>query len=65
MRLLNDTSQICGTYFIRNGKEWGEGQIEGERERERTDKVWEVECSVEGVAACVINLTVGQVFMRA
>jgi hypothetical protein len=34
MRLFNDTSQMHDTSFIRNRKEWGEGQIEGERERE-------------------------------
>jgi hypothetical protein len=60
MHLLNDTSQICGTYFIRNGKEWGEGQIEGANRKRVRGGVCE-----ERVAAWVINLTVGQVFMRA
>jgi hypothetical protein len=35
MRLLNDASQVHDTYFIQNGKEWGESKTEGERERER------------------------------
>ncbi len=35
------------------------------RERERADRVWEVECSRERVAVCIINLIVGQVFIRA
>jgi hypothetical protein len=28
--LLNDTSQMCDTSFIQNGKEWGEGKIKSE-----------------------------------
>ncbi len=34
MRLFNNTSQRLDTSFVLNGKEWGDGQIEGERERE-------------------------------
>ncbi len=34
-RLLNDTSQVHDTSFIRNRKKWGKSKIEGERERER------------------------------
>ncbi len=33
MCLLNDASQMHDTFFIRNGKEWGESKTEG---RERT-----------------------------
>ncbi len=32
MCLLNDTSQMHDISFIPNGKEWGEGKIERERE---------------------------------
>jgi hypothetical protein len=49
------------TYFILNRKKRGEGKLE----RERTDRVWEVECSRERVAVGVISLIVGQVFIRA
>ena len=35
MLLLNDASQVDNTSFIWNGKEWGEGQIERERKRNR------------------------------
>jgi hypothetical protein len=35
MRLLNDASQKHDTSFILNGKEWGVGKAEGERERKR------------------------------
>ncbi len=35
MRLFNDTSQMYDTSFIQNGKEWGVGQIEREREKEK------------------------------
>jgi hypothetical protein len=35
MRLLNDASQKHDTSFILNGKEWGVGKTEGEREREK------------------------------
>jgi hypothetical protein len=38
MHLLNDHFKISGTSFILNGKEWGEGKIEGERGRERTGR---------------------------
>ncbi len=34
MLLLNDHFKISATSFILNGKEWGEGKIEGEREKE-------------------------------
>jgi hypothetical protein len=48
------------TSFICNGKEWGVGKSEGEREREIVrGGVW-----VERVTAWVINLTIGGVFMR-
>ncbi len=43
---------------IINRKEWGVGRSEGERERVRCG-AW-----VERVTVCVINLTIGQVFMR-
>jgi hypothetical protein len=45
-----------GTSFILNRKKWGVGQTDGEKVRCR---VWVIR-----VAAWVINLTVGQVFMR-
>ncbi len=35
MHLLNDASQKHDTSFILNGKEWGVGKREGEREKER------------------------------
>jgi hypothetical protein len=35
MRLLNDAPQKHDTSFILNGKEWGVGKTEGEREKER------------------------------
>jgi hypothetical protein len=38
MCLLNVTSQMHDTSFIRNKMEWGESKIEGERERERMEK---------------------------
>jgi hypothetical protein len=38
MRLFNDASQKHDTSFILNGKEWGAGQTDGERERERENK---------------------------
>jgi hypothetical protein len=44
-----------------NGKEWGEGQIEGERDKE--SKQLKSERWI--VAASILNLTVVQVFMRA
>ncbi len=34
MRLLNDASQKHDTSFILNGKEWGVGKTERERERD-------------------------------
>jgi hypothetical protein len=55
---LHDTS------FIWYGKKWVKSKTEGEREREGTCKESEVECGRERVAAWVISLTVGQVFMR-
>jgi hypothetical protein len=36
MYLLNDASKMHTTSFIPNGKGWGEGKTE--RERERTDE---------------------------
>jgi hypothetical protein len=36
--LLNNTFEIRDTSFMLNGKEWGEGKIEREREREQTNK---------------------------
>jgi hypothetical protein len=39
-------------------------QSEGEKERENREE-WEVECGRERVAAWIINLTVGQVYMMA
>jgi len=36
--LFNDASQKHNTSFILNGEEWGVGQTERDRERERTDK---------------------------
>jgi hypothetical protein len=65
IRLFNDTSQMHNAPFIQNGKEWGESQIEEDRERERTDEEFEAVCSGERVAALVINLAIGQVFMLA
>ncbi len=71
MHLFNDTSQKHDKSFIQNGKEWGDGKLERERERERDGererefRVWEAECSRERAAAWVINLIIGQVFMRA
>ena len=65
MRLLNDTFEMCDTSFILKGKEWGEGKIVREEEGEQRGKEWEMERSRERVVAWVINLTVGQVFMRA
>ena len=62
--LFNDTSQKHDTSFILSGEEWGGGKLDGERERERTERVWEVECDRERVGAWDINLTVGHVFMR-
>jgi hypothetical protein len=60
MHLFNDTHFKQETSFICNGKEFGVGMSKGERERERVRcGVW-----VERVAAWVINLIVGQVFMR-
>ncbi len=45
---------------IINRKEWGVGRSEGERERERLRcGVW-----VERVTVCVVNLTIGKVYMR-
>ncbi len=35
MHLFNDTSQKHDTSFILNGKEWGKGQLERERDREQ------------------------------
>jgi hypothetical protein len=64
MHLLNDTFEMCDTSFILNGKEWGEGKIEIEKEREHHGKEWEMERSRERVVTWVINLTIGQVFMR-
>jgi hypothetical protein len=64
MRLFNYTSQKHDPSFILNGKEWGEGKLQRERETERTDRVWEAECSRERVVAWKINLTIGTVFMR-
>jgi hypothetical protein len=37
-RLLTNAFEMRDTSFIQNGKEWGEGKIEREREREQTDK---------------------------
>ncbi len=34
MRLFNDDLIMSGTSFILNGKEWGEGKIEREKEKE-------------------------------
>jgi len=65
MRLLNDTSFMNNVYFICNGKEWGDSKTEGEIEWERADKEWEADGGWESVVASAINLTVGQVFVRA
>ncbi len=62
MHLFNDTSFMNSQSFIWNGKECGEGKRERERERERER---DTEGGIERVAAWVINLTVGQVLMRA
>jgi hypothetical protein len=42
MHLLNDASQMHDTSFIQNGKEWGEGKTERERERVKSERpgVW-------------------------
>ncbi len=58
MRLFNDNFYKWETSFICSGKEWGVGRNERERGRVRCG-VW-----VERVTAWVINLTIGQVFMR-
>jgi hypothetical protein len=65
MHLLNYTFEMCDASFILNRKEWGEGKIVREEEREQRGKEWEMECSGERVVTWVINLTIGQVFMRA
>ncbi len=57
-RLFNYASQKHDISFILNGKEWGEGKLERERERGRMGRVWEAESSGERVAPWVINLTV-------
>ncbi len=60
---FNNASEKHDTSFPPKGKEWGEAELERERE--------EVECGRQGVAekelqcGSYINLTVGQVFMRA
>jgi hypothetical protein len=60
MRLFNDDLSKQETSFICNGKEWGVGRSEGEREGERVRcRVW-----LERFAAWIINLIIGQVFMR-
>jgi hypothetical protein len=46
MCLFNDASQIHDTSFILNGREWGEGKIGREREKERE---W-IECGRWSVA---------------
>ncbi len=66
MHLFNNASRKHDTSFILNGKEWGVSKTnrERERERERMSKEWKAECGWERVVAWVINLAVGQVFMR-
>jgi hypothetical protein len=58
MHLLTSAPQKHDATFILNGKEWGVGKTERERERVR-GRVW-----VERVAAWFINLIMGHVFMR-
>jgi len=54
------TFSVQETSFIFNRKKWGVSGREGEREREREG------CGVlvKRVVAWIINLTVGQVFIR-
>jgi len=60
MHLFNNASQKHDVSFMLNGKESGKSKTEGER----IGKEWEVECGRERVAVWVINVTIGQVFMR-
>ncbi len=62
MYLLNDASKMHSTSFIRNGKEQGEGKTEREREQGKSERQSMAE---KGLWRGVINLTEGQVFMRA
>jgi len=59
IHLFNDDFSLLSTSFIRNGKGWAESKLV-ERQRES-----EMEHCYERVAAWVINLTFGQVFMTA
>jgi len=60
MRLFNDTFSQTANIFYMQRKGVGVSKSEGERERKIVrGGVW-----VERVTAWVINLTVGQVFMR-